>query len=172
MAVKLYRCSVVWAKVGRHPCWMVQSALDDAGVEQDDFFEAALQADRWRGRLYAVPWFVDVGMLYWRTDLTARAPRTFDELVTAARGARSEARIEYGFAWQGARYEGLVTVFLEHLTGFGGAILTDDGRVVVDSPDAIRALTFMLHDKPGFWESFGYHNYGDPWREQRYSGDE
>jgi hypothetical protein len=36
----------------------------------------------------------------------------------------------------------------------------------------VRALTFMQHDRPGFWESFGYHNYGDPWREQRYSGDE
>jgi DMSO/TMAO reductase YedYZ molybdopterin-dependent catalytic subunit len=27
------------------------------------------------------------------------------------------------------------------------------------------------HDEPGFWETFGYHNYGDPWREQRYAGD-
>jgi DMSO/TMAO reductase YedYZ molybdopterin-dependent catalytic subunit len=26
-------------------------------------------------------------------------------------------------------------------------------------------------DRPGFWESVGYHNYGDPWREQRYSGE-
>jgi DMSO/TMAO reductase YedYZ molybdopterin-dependent catalytic subunit len=26
-------------------------------------------------------------------------------------------------------------------------------------------------DKPGFWEGYGYHNYGDPWREQRYAGD-
>jgi DMSO/TMAO reductase YedYZ molybdopterin-dependent catalytic subunit len=30
----------------------------------------------------------------------------------------------------------------------------------------------MHEDEPGFWESLGYHNYGDPWREQRYSGDE
>ena len=30
----------------------------------------------------------------------------------------------------------------------------------------------MLHqDEPGFWETAGYHNYGDPWREQRYQGD-
>ena len=28
-----------------------------------------------------------------------------------------------------------------------------------------------LPDEPGFWESYGYHNYGDPWREQRYQGD-
>ena len=27
------------------------------------------------------------------------------------------------------------------------------------------------HDTPGFWESLGYNNYGDPWREQRYWGD-
>ena len=29
----------------------------------------------------------------------------------------------------------------------------------------------MAHDIPGFWESLGYHNYGDPWLEQRYWGD-
>ena len=29
----------------------------------------------------------------------------------------------------------------------------------------------MENDERGFWESRGYHNYGDPWREQRYDGD-
>ena len=36
----------------------------------------------------------------------------------------------------------------------------------------IRALRFMERDEPGFWEDAGYHMYGDPWREQRYTGDE
>jgi DMSO/TMAO reductase YedYZ molybdopterin-dependent catalytic subunit len=35
----------------------------------------------------------------------------------------------------------------------------------------VRELTLLSYDEPGFWESLGYHNYGDPWREQRYSGD-
>jgi DMSO/TMAO reductase YedYZ molybdopterin-dependent catalytic subunit len=35
----------------------------------------------------------------------------------------------------------------------------------------VRGLRLMDHDEPGFWESYGYHNYGDPWREQRYWGD-
>jgi DMSO/TMAO reductase YedYZ molybdopterin-dependent catalytic subunit len=35
----------------------------------------------------------------------------------------------------------------------------------------VRRLTLLRHDQPGFWETFGYHNHGDPWREQRYSGD-
>ena len=35
----------------------------------------------------------------------------------------------------------------------------------------VRSITLMDDDRPGFWESLGYHIYGDPWREQRYSGD-
>jgi DMSO/TMAO reductase YedYZ molybdopterin-dependent catalytic subunit len=35
----------------------------------------------------------------------------------------------------------------------------------------VRGLTLSLEDEPGFWETAGYHNYGDPWREQRYWGE-
>ena len=35
----------------------------------------------------------------------------------------------------------------------------------------VRGLELRQDDKPGFWEGYGYHNYGDPWKEQRYAGD-
>jgi DMSO/TMAO reductase YedYZ molybdopterin-dependent catalytic subunit len=35
----------------------------------------------------------------------------------------------------------------------------------------IRGLTLTVANEPGFWEGYGYNNYGDPWREQRYQGD-
>jgi DMSO/TMAO reductase YedYZ molybdopterin-dependent catalytic subunit len=35
----------------------------------------------------------------------------------------------------------------------------------------VRGLTLAAADMPGFWEGYGYHNHGDPWREQRYQGD-
>ena len=35
----------------------------------------------------------------------------------------------------------------------------------------VRGLRLTAADEPGFWETNGYHNYGDPWREQRYWGD-
>ena len=35
----------------------------------------------------------------------------------------------------------------------------------------VRGLRLSEEDEPGFWESLGYHNRGDPWREERYSGD-
>ena len=35
MAIKLYRCKNLWVKSGGHPCWRVQKALDDAGIEYE-----------------------------------------------------------------------------------------------------------------------------------------
>ncbi|BCJ56650.1 molybdopterin-binding protein [Micromonospora endophytica] len=35
----------------------------------------------------------------------------------------------------------------------------------------VRGIRLGFEDTPGFWETAGYHDYGDPWREQRYSGD-
>jgi DMSO/TMAO reductase YedYZ molybdopterin-dependent catalytic subunit len=35
----------------------------------------------------------------------------------------------------------------------------------------VRGIQLLTHDEPGFWETAGYHDYGDPWREQRYQGD-
>ncbi|MEV0723503.1 sulfite oxidase-like oxidoreductase [Micromonospora purpureochromogenes] len=35
----------------------------------------------------------------------------------------------------------------------------------------VRGIRLLVDDHPGFWETAGYHDYGDPWREQRYAGD-
>lgn len=128
---------VIWTPEFAAAGWILP--LDRFQPHPEDFFEAAVAANRWRGHIYALPWFVDVGMLYWRTDLVAAAPADFSELLERAAGRT----VPYGFVWQGARYEGLVTVFLEHLGGFGGRILDDGGRIVVDSEAAVRALEYM-----------------------------
>ena len=134
---------VIWAPEFAAAGWIQPLDGFDRSANDADFFSAPLRASRWLGHLYAIPWFVDVGMLYWRTDLLAAPPATFDALVAASRDAIANHRVAEGFVWEGARYEGLVAVFLEHLAGFGGRILDDDGRVAVDTPEAIRALTFM-----------------------------
>jgi multiple sugar transport system substrate-binding protein len=82
-------------------------------------------------------------MLYWRTDVIPRPPADLDDLRRLAANGMRERGVPYGFVWQGARYEGLVTVFLEQLGAFGGEILDDRGRVVVDSDRAVDALTQM-----------------------------
>jgi multiple sugar transport system substrate-binding protein len=134
---------VVWTPEFAGAGWILP--LDRFHPDTDRFFAATVAANRWDQRLYALPWFVDVGMLYWRTDLVGRAPETFEELDRAAHGAISE-NTPFGFVWQGARYEGLVTVFLEFLGAYGGAILDASGRVAVDEPAAVAALTAMKRE--------------------------
>jgi len=118
-------------------------SLDSFSPPTDEFFPAAIEASRWKGSLYALPWFVDVGMLYWRTDLLDALPSTFDELSAAVSHAQQAGSIPFGFVWSGARYEGLVTVFLEYLYGFGGRFLDASGHVIVDSDAGVRALTAL-----------------------------
>ena len=134
---------VIWTPEFAAAGWILPLDGFDQSADTTDFFGAPLRASQWLGRLCAIPWFVDVGMLYWRTDLVAAPPATFESLVAASRDAIANHNVADGFVWEGARYEGLVAVFLEHLAGFGGRILDDDGHVVVDKPEAIRALTFM-----------------------------
>jgi multiple sugar transport system substrate-binding protein len=132
---------VVWTPEFGAAGWL--APLDRFQPSLDDFLPAAIEANRWNGTLFGVPWFVDAGMLYWRTDVLDHAPATFEELTTAARQAMTAAGMHQGLALQAAHYEGLVTVFLEVLGGFGGSILDKHGEVVVDSDAAVRALTWL-----------------------------
>jgi multiple sugar transport system substrate-binding protein len=133
---------VIWTPEFAAAGWI--RPLDHYTPRASDFFPAAIAANTWDGHLFAVPWYVGVGLLYWRTDLIDHAPRTLDELVELARrGMLGPDGPPYGLAAQGARYEGLVCDFLEYLGAFGGTIMDDSGRVVVDSPQGVRALTFM-----------------------------
>ena len=44
--IKLHRCRVMWSKWGGHPCWKVQQALDEAGIEYELVKEPALRRNR------------------------------------------------------------------------------------------------------------------------------
>jgi ABC-type glycerol-3-phosphate transport system substrate-binding protein len=131
---------VIWTPEFAAAGWILP--LDRFQPETNAFFSSTIEANRWGDSLYALPWFADVGMLYWRTDLMAAPPATFDELLQLARRARATKQTQYGMVFQGARYEGLITTFVEYLGAFGGRIL-DGRRVVVNSEPALRALTEM-----------------------------
>ena len=72
-----------------------------------------------------------------------------------------------GQAWVAVRYDG---EDLEPEHG-GPARLLVPHLYFWKSAKWVRGLRLSVDDEPGFWESVGYHNYGDPWREQRYWGD-
>jgi DMSO/TMAO reductase YedYZ molybdopterin-dependent catalytic subunit len=72
-----------------------------------------------------------------------------------------------GKAWIAYEYEG-APLSSEH---GGPARLLVPHLYFWKSAKWVRGLELRGKDEPGFWETYGYHMYGDPWREQRYRGD-
>ena len=137
----ILQLDVIWTPEFAAAGWVLP--LDKYGTVKSDFFPATIAANTWAGKLYALPWFADVGLLYRRTDLVPREPQSLEELVADAQRGMAHGGPRYGFVSQAARYEGLITGFVEYLGAFGGRIIDDSGEVVVNRPEAVRALEFM-----------------------------
>ena len=144
----ILQLDVIWTPEFAAAGWVLP--LQRFGPSSADFFPATIEANTWAGKLYALPWFADVGLLYRRTDLVPNEPKYLPELVTDARTAMARpGGPRYGIVWQGARYEGLITTFVEYLGAFGGRILDERGQVVVNRPEAVKALQFMRDELYG-----------------------
>ena len=139
----LFAVDTVWVQEFARAGWL--RPLDDLlpSADRDRYFPGPIQAATFRGRLYAAPWYIDAGVLYYRRDLLDRygfvPPRTWPELVSMSRAildAEGDARLA-GFVWQGKQYEGLVCVALEFLRSHGSDLWDGDER------EAATALQFM-----------------------------
>ena len=109
-----------------------------------DYFSGMVQACTWQGKLTALPWFVDSGMLYYRKDLGFNAPTSWEELIASAKQATSSGGVKFGFLWQAKQAEVLVCDLVSFVGSNGGAILQADGKTVsiADEP-AIEAVQLM-----------------------------
>jgi multiple sugar transport system substrate-binding protein len=149
--IDLYSLDVIWTAEFARAGWIVE--LPGAMVPEDEFLKGPVESVTYEGGIYAVPWFTDAGVLYYRRDLLEEAgvnvPETWDEFRAACEDVASPAGLE-GFVWQGARYEGLVCDFLEFLWGVGGTL---DEETILQRPDeAERGIVAALNLMSGFIE--------------------
>ena len=68
----ILQVDAIWTPEFAAAGWILP--LDRWAADTAAFFPVTIDANRWQGELFALPWFVDVGMLYWRTDLFEQAP--------------------------------------------------------------------------------------------------
>jgi multiple sugar transport system substrate-binding protein len=138
---------VIWTAELAANDWI--SDLSDRFPEstQKEYLPGSVDAIIYDGKPYAMPWFTDTGLLYYRKDLLEQSgyddpPKSWDELKEMARKITAKSGTKSGFVFQGARYEGGVCDGCEFIWGHGGNILdpNDPNRVVVDSPEAIAGL--------------------------------
>lgn len=118
--------------------------------EQQKFLEAPLSANRYRGRIFGVPLFVDAGLLYYRKDLLARygfpPPKYWPEMVETAKEILLRVKDPHmvGFSAQFKQYEGLICNMMEYIMSNGGA-LWDPARLVssLQQQPAKEAVRFV-----------------------------
>jgi multiple sugar transport system substrate-binding protein len=135
-------CDVIWTPKFAAAGWLLDLTDRLSEKDREEFLAADLMAGYYEGRLYRIPAFSDAGVLYYRKDLIGRPPETFEEVEALSREFSSPER--WGFLWQGKQYEGLVTVFLEILWGYGGDWIDANTRkVLLDGPEANQALEFL-----------------------------
>lgn len=117
-----------------------------ADARAEDFLPNVWQTVVWDGRVWAVPFNTDVGLLYYRTDTGLHGPpATWDQLLRSyqyVHGYRA------AYATQLTRYEGLTVNALEAVWDSGGDLVGPDGAVVADTgrlDAARRGLENLVH---------------------------
>jgi len=137
---------VIWVPEFARAGWLRDLTNILPEGKRKDFFPGPMEAVTYKNTVYAIPWYIDAGVLYYRKDLLDKykftPPKTWQELVKAAQYITSKEKGMYGFIWQGKQYEGLVCNVLEYIWSNGGDVLKD-GRPVINSPEDIQALGFM-----------------------------
>jgi multiple sugar transport system substrate-binding protein len=147
-SLDVFTQDVVWIAEFAGAGWALP--LDDYvdATTKAEYFPGLIEACTYDGKLTALPWAVDSGMLYYRKDLLdaggIEVPKTWDELVSAAQTLVSGGKAKYGFLWQGKQAEVLICDLVEFVGSAGGRILGTDGRTVqIADPPAVSAVQFM-----------------------------
>ena len=146
--VDVYQVDVIW------PGDLAEHFVDlyEYGAKEvaEQHFPEIVENNTVDGKLVAIPWFTDAGLLYYRTDLLSEyglePPTTWEELETAAKKVQAGERAKgnedfWGYVWQGNAYEGLTCDALEWLaSNDGGSIIEFDGTISVNNPRAVEIL--------------------------------
>ncbi len=150
----MFLMDVVWLDQFIESDWLepLDKYVKESNFSTGPFFQNILNSvDKHNGKLYALPVFLDVGLLYYRKDLLKKfgydsPPQTWNELLhESLKIQKAERKTDpnfYGYVWQGAQYEGLVCDFLEFIASDGGGIMKD-GKIDLNTPQNKKALRFM-----------------------------
>ncbi|MFK0254948.1 ABC transporter substrate-binding protein [Streptomyces sp. NPDC090445] len=144
---------VAWTSEFAAAGWI--SPLERGRFPLDAFLRPVVDTATFDGRLYAVPYVTNAGLLYYRKDILdqegERPPRTWADLARQARTIAPKHGLD-GYAGQFLPYEGLTVNVTEAVHSAGGSILRDDGaRVAVDSDAARAGLRFLADGVRDGW---------------------
>jgi len=146
--IDVLQIDVVWSGMLATHLADLKPAL---GSRTRGMFPALVRNNSLDGRLVAIPWYIDAGVLYYRRDLLSKygfaPPETWTEMTRTAAAIQAKERAAgnkriWGYVFQGKAYEGLTCNMLEWVvSGNGGRFVDDDGTITANNPRAVAALS-------------------------------
>jgi trehalose/maltose transport system substrate-binding protein len=147
--VDVYMVDVIWQGIAAPHAVDLKKYFK--GDEIKEFFSYNVQNNTVNGRLVSIPWFIDAGLLYYRTDLLEKygykaPPKTWEELAEMAKkiqdGERAAGNPDFqGLVFQGKTSESLTCNAVEWIYSYrGGRVIDPDRKVTINNPNAIKAL--------------------------------
>ncbi|RME95536.1 MAG: ABC transporter substrate-binding protein [Bacteroidetes bacterium] len=139
--IDVLSADVVWTSSFAEHGWVEQlSQPFFADYEPADFVVEALNSASYRSEVWGVPWYTDLGILFYRKDLLQEhgfhhPPVTWTDLIIMADSIQRNTFIKYGYVFQGANYEGGVANACEFIWNAGGQILVGDLSIDLDEPE-------------------------------------
>ena len=117
-------------------------------LDLDDIYQGALDATKYEGRYYGMPWLNDVKYMFVNMELLKQAgidtaPTTWDELIADAQLCKDEGICEYPIVGCYAQAECLVCDYTCIAGSFGGAFVDENNNPTLNSPENVAALDFM-----------------------------
>ena len=143
--VDIYQIDITWPGDLAH--YFIDLNNYGANQAREEQFQAIVENNTVNDKLVAMPWFVEAGLLYYRSDLLNKygyngPPRTWDQLEKMARKIQKEERDKgnlkfWGYLWQGEAYEGLTCNALEWIaSNDGGTIISSEQEITINNRQA------------------------------------
>jgi multiple sugar transport system substrate-binding protein len=134
---------VIWTAEFAKSGWLLE--LDEGQFPVNEMLKPAVDTGRFEGKLWAMPYDTNGGLLFYRKDILDKAgkqpPKTFDELKALCPVAEQNNMGCY--AGQLSKYEGLTVNFAEAVQAAGGELMTDNGTKAALGAQAVQGLSFL-----------------------------
>lgn len=143
----LFALDVIWIEEFASAGWL--APLDEyfSANELKGMLPKPLEGVYSGGRMYALPWYADTGLLFYRKDLLEslgqRPPATWADLIAQAGSLKRTGLVEQGYVFQANAYEGLTVNFLESVWNNGGQLGQRSDRPQLYSRESVEALQYM-----------------------------
>jgi multiple sugar transport system substrate-binding protein len=112
-----------------------------------DIFPGALQTAEYNSRFYGVPWILDTKYFFYNKNMLQKAgvqvPKTWDEVVTAAKAIKAKGIVQYPLIWSWIQAEAVICDYAQLLGAFGGKFLDSSGQPAFNTGGGLQALEYM-----------------------------